>query len=1256
MGATMRKALRPGGAALLVAVLFGLPTSASAAPPDFVLRTPPSDAPAGLSGSSARTNNPRGVVGNPDTGHVYVADLINARINEYTAWGLFVKSWGWDVAPEGMSGDTPTDELETCSPPTPEAEPPPGLCKAGVAGPGKGQLNWPTGLAVDPSGNIYVFEFFNRRVQKFNPAGEFLLMFGGDVNQTKVGEGAPAAQRNLCTDVPGDTCQAGTSGEGTSQLDATLGDFIAYSPAEGGTILVGDKGGIQVFDTNGNHVKTIPFSGALAAFAGKQVNGLDVDKDQNIYISLDATEDIYKLSPAGAPLDPGKPGSSSFDAENPLGVAADVDGSVYAIDDPAEGPPQVTKYNATGQKLVPTASEAGEPFPSRPAGALLTALATNICADGVDPDSEAPGNLYIGIFNGPSVSYVGTYGTAPIGCEPPPPEVPVIGEQFASFVGAEDATVRALINPEFFPDTTYYVEYGTAPCSTSGCPNQAPVPAALLTERSVKAFIPTTGVILENLEPGTTYHYRFVADSSGGEPVHGIDPDGPDVEVAKASFEEGLEATFTTHAEGVPPPPCSNDAFRIGPGADLPDCRAYELVSPLDKGSADVALGIGRNGVSYLLFEANKSADSGERFTFSAATGFGDAQSAPFTSQYLAGRKEGGWNSNAISAPRTEPGVASDFNFGPEFLGFTEDLCRGWLRLYSVAPLVPEAVAKYPNLYRRENCVEPPKFVAMTTDAPPNRTSEQYVSLLIKGFSEDGSHTIFTVPGKLDDAPEPGAGEELLYEHTPAESPEDLRFVCYLPSGESISEACSAGTSVMSGSFDFSSVRNAISADGSRIFWTAYEAGSVTSRPGRIFVRIDGNETVAISEAISPGPDSDPAFFWTAADDGSKAIFSFVSGDRKGELYEFDVDTETATLIADGVEGPMGASEDASRLYFASTEDLDGTGPAAAGAHNLYFYEANPGGGLGSYQFVMALTTQDVSLVASAASAPPMRPVVFDPASRAARITSDGLHATFVSRVSPTPTGYDNRDIESGQAAAEVYRYDAGAGDLRCVSCNPTGARPVAEVSGAVMAAARIQGWEVNNHAPRVITDDGSRIFFESHEALVPRDSNGTWDVYQWEEPGKGGPGGCTEEKATFSEKSGGCVDLLSSGQSAARSLFLDADPSGNNVFIATQSSLVGQDYGLNDVYVARVGGGFPEPVPPGDCEGAACQSPPPPPPLRTPASEAFQGPGNETGKPKARRCPKGKRRVTRKGKARCVKKRSSRANKQRKGQKGGRR
>jgi DNA-binding beta-propeller fold protein YncE len=1229
---------------LLVAMLaLAFCDSALAEAPAFLFQVPEGQTSPGS--GAGELNNPRGVATNPVTGRFYVADLENSRVSEYTAWGLFVKSWGWGVA-DGAS------DLQTCGPAEPDESPDPSLCESGTAGDGAGQLNWPIGLAIDPAGNVFVYEHENLRVQKFSPAGQFLLMFGGDVNKTKTDAAAPAAQRNVCTAASGDSCQAGISGEEPSQLSPTVRDHIAYSPAEGGRIVVGDKNGIQVFDLNGNWVKTIPFTGALSAFTGQTVIALDADKAGNIYFSLSGVEDVYKVDSTGLPLAPGQPGASKFEVGTPLGIAVDTEGSVYAVDDPFLIAPhleaRVLKFDLTGKKVIPTEAEedAGQFFPYiPPRGPAINGIATNICTG-----SEAPGNLYISLFSAipPPRSYVEAYGTPPIGCEPPPPNLPEIVDQLASSVGREEATVKARINPRFWPDTTYYVEYGTGKCSDNGCPAKVPVPSALLTNRSLNAPVTTAGVVLGDLEPQTVYHYRFVAESGGGGPVFGIDPDGREGP-KEATFEDGLEATFRTMRSARARPACPNDAVRTGASADLPDCRAYEMVSPLDKGNGDVALWEGRSALEPFFFELHQSAPSGNRFTFTSAFAFGDPESAPFVSQYLTDRTSSGWTSKPLSAPRTESPVEATALLAGDFHGFSEDLCQAWIRHYSVAPLAPGAIADYTNLYRQQNCAASPSYEALTSEKPVGRSSSRYFELRTQGFSTDGSHTIFTANGKLHDAAPSLNGEDarelLLYEHTRG----DLRFVCHLPDGSVATRPCAAGTVGGSGGGNTSSVHNAISADGSRIFWSSYTGtpgtGDQSGQPGQIYVRIGGTETKKVS--TTKGNPGDRAWFWTAADDGSKAIFSFEDGSLADQLYEVDIDTETPTLIAGQVEGPMGASEDASRIYFASKEDLDGPGgPGTAGDRNLYLYDANANGGAGSFTFIMELAAEDIQ----GTMAEPA-PIDELPIQRSARVSRDGLHATFVSSASPTPTGFDTRDANSDLPAQQVYLYDATTNQLRCVSCNDTGARPVGEDIGlgrAFFAAARIQGWEMLLHAPRVLSEDGSRVFFESFEALVPRDTNATWDVYQWEEPGKGT---CTEALETFNDVAGGCVDLISSGLSPVKSTFLDADPSGDNVFFSTQSSLVASDYGLNDVYVARVGGGFPEPQAKEECEGEACQSPPPPPPEVTPSSETSHGPGNVI-RPKARRCPKGKRRVKRAGKVRCVKRNRGKARANRKANK----
>src|SRR4029077_7319627 len=91
-----------------------------------------------------------------------------------------------------------------------------------------------------------------------------------------------------------------------------------------------------------------------------------------------------------------------------------------------------------------------------------------------------------------------------------------------------------------------------------------------------------------------------------------------------------------------------------------------------------------------------------------------------------------------------------------------------------------------------------------------------------------------------------------------------------------------------------------------------------------------------------------------------------------------------------------------------------------------------------------------------------------------------------------------------------------------------------------------------NLYQSRYLSNSG-RLFFNAYDALVPRDANGTWDVYQYE---PAGVGGCTESSPTYGPASGGCVGLISSGNSPQESVFLDASANGNDVFLLSSAQL----------------------------------------------------------------------------------------------------
>jgi hypothetical protein len=571
-----------------------------------------------------------------------------------------------------------------------------------------------------------------------------------------------------------------------------------------------------------------------------------------------------------------------------------------------------------------------------------------------------------------------------------------------------------------------------------------------------------------------------------------------------------------------------------------------------------------------------------------------------------------------------------------EFKAFSEDLCEGWLRLEYEPVLDPDAVPGYPNLYRRSNCSTPPAYEAFTTVQPPNRTATQFFPE-VQGTSADGRCTIFRVADALTaEAPDLGENSTILYEACEGAA---LRLVAVLPNGAANPSASTAGTgNVNASSPNFqgrtATVHGALSGDGSRVYWSASGIGTA-----KIYLRLnadqaptasgacDENEPLsACTVAVSPGT----ARFWAAAADGSRAIYS-----EGGKLFEFRVAIEAGlpvsetTLIAEGEQGLLGASADATRIYFASTKALGGG--AIAGKSNLYYREAGQ-----APAFIGVLAANDLFSGNNELEAMAITP---EPAKRAARVSSDGLHAAFMSHASLT--GFDNSDSKNDEADAEVFVYDAGAGKLACASCDPSGARPEGRNIGGevnqVWAAAQIPTWESQLYASRPLADDGSRLFFDSFTPLLQRDTNGRADVYEWQSAAS--QKDCEEAGAErYVESAAGCLSLISSGESNLDSEFLDASASGGDVFFATGASLLPQDPGLIDVYDARAGGGFPPPPPPSpECEGQACQNPSAPPQDPTPASSTYVGPGNVS-EPKPKACPKGKHKVKKNGKVRCVK------------------
>ncbi len=737
-----------------------------------------------------------------------------------------------------------------------------------------------------------------------------------------------------------------------------------------------------------------------------------------------------------------------------------------------------------------------------------------------------------------------------------PAVAPKVESESVTDVASTSATLQAVINPGG-ASTTYRFEYGT----TASYGTSLPVPDG---EVGFGAAGVAVSIHTQTLSPDTGYHFRVVA-------VNGVETvDGPD-------------QVFTTQS--------------VGTAFVLPDDRQYEMVSPPQKNGTET-LGIrGYSGGGIV-----QSSENGEKITY--ITGQPPELDPPNNvnaAQLFSVRGVDGWDTQNISlryAGVSDPSVGG----GTEYKGFSPDLSHGVVAPFpnvASALLSPEVPADVRDLFLRDDVGDTYTPVATNANLLPG--SPEFVFLHYVGATRDLSHLVFTSRGVLSTgAPSPevlaGASEN-LYEWSGG----GIKLVSILPNGE----ASTGGAS-----FD------AISSDGNQVVWSVdgqlYATDPATGETVQLNLSQGGPDASGESGYQASSGDGSLIFFNSPVDLTAEARTcrcGFSSGrPETGDLYEYDLNTRTLVDLTidhnaadiDGAEvmGVLGASEDASYVYFVARGVL-ATG-AVSGEPNLYV--AHYDGVAWSTKLIVTLASkggqfslgddEDWSLTTDG-EAP----------KHEARVSPNGRFVAFESLADLT--SYDNRDANTGQPDVEVYVYDAATGGLTCASCSPTGARPV--------ASAGVPGFtpfEVNGavYQSRYLSDQG-RLFFDTGEALVPQDVNGKQDVYEYEPEGIGS---CV--------LGSGCVDLISSGIGLADSAFVDASASGDDVFFNTSAQLLPQDFDhAFDIYDAHVctGGApcFPAPavsVP--ECTNVdQCKPPPTPQPalFGAPAGATFVGAGN---------------------------------------------
>ncbi len=408
--------------------------------------------------------------------------------------------------------------------------------------------------------------------------------------------------------------------------------------------------------------------------------------------------------------------------------------------------------------------------------------------------------------------------------------------------------------------------------------------------------------------------------------------------------------------------------------------------------------------------------------------------------EYLGTRGAGGWETEPLSKPFYNADTAFP-DQAEGFVAFSSDLSRGIISQISPS-LAPEAPADFANLYlwqRGGAALTAADHESAAEPAPGGDRRENSFQVIYAGANSGAgavapfSHVVFEandaltakVAGTAPAAPPVSGGARDLYEWSAGQ----LHLVNVLPGdGGAVADAVIGSGRLLTNAQNEGPVfAHAISADGSRIFWS-------NKASGQVYLRVGGKETREIPDHAGK--------FLSAAADGSKVLLD------DGHLY--DTSSTSPTQIADlsagqgGFQGILGASEDLSRIYFVDTAALtpptqvneNPAGPehAEANKDNLYVWQG------GTSAFIGQLSPRDDEFNGKSFIGD-WRPA---PGNRTAQVSGDGRYLAFMS--SARLSGYDNEQREgkacsslgSAPICPEVFEFDANAGQAELRLLQPS--------------------------------------------------------------------------------------------------------------------------------------------------------------------------------------------------------------------------